>query len=820
MGSKSHHCLNCDEKIDVTEIPAAHTWSDEWTIDVLETCTTVGSKSRHCLNCDEKTDVTEIPASHTWSDEWTVDVEPTETTEGSRSRHCALCDARTDITVIPSLRAESPATDFDYSIIDGKVTINGYIGISQTMNIPSHIDGYPVTTISAFAFYDNSIITKATIPYTVKNIEYYAFCDCSNLSEITIFSRITEIPQSAFSGCGNLTSVILPETITSIGDGAFYNCSSLVSIDLGEKVVSIGDDAFRNCTALKEINIPDTTSAIGGDAFYDTPWFDGLSGDCVIMGNGILMRYQNEFGEDIRIPEGVRAVYGDFTGGAFEESYVGTVYIPSTLYSWEQALISIDAESFVVNEDNPYLYSLDDVLYSFDKTIVKAVPSLKTGTYTLPETVRYIEASAFESSLLEKVVLNDGLLEIGDDAFYFADIELNIPNTVIAIGKNAFCYNTALTEITIPSGVQHIEGWTFSGCSSLERIVLPEDLTQIDSYAFYRCDALSTVVYCGKTKQWEEVEANSNGNIAFLSANVICLGDIKFSGASLTLHHNIAINYKVEKTLFEEMGYEDPYVIFEMNGVKTKVSNYSISEDNYVFTFRNIAPHQMNDTIQSTIYASYNGVEYEGESREYSVAEYCYSMLDLYSSDQYAELRTLLVDLLHYGAASQTYTNYRTDALVNSLLTATQLEWGTSEEPNLDTVLDTTYKTVENPIAKWKGAGLNLKESVSIRMKFTSDYAEDLTVKVESEDRTWTISSDKFVEEDGVYYVYITGLGAGQMRQSVYLTLCNGDTAVSNTVCYSIGSYAYEKQSSTISGLSDLVIAMMKYGDSAYEYVN
>jgi hypothetical protein len=71
-----------------------------------------------------------------------------------------------------------------------------------------------------------------------------------------------------------------------------------------------------------------------------------------------------------------------------------------------------------------------------------------------------------------------------------------------------------------------------------------------------------------------------------------------------------------------------------------------------------------------------------------------------------------------------------------------------------------------------------------------------------------------------MYYVYFTRLDAGQMRQSVYLTICEGDTPVSNTVCYSIESYANEKQNSTIPGLSKLVGAMMKYGDSAYAYVH
>ncbi len=518
-GIESRFCSICSYEETQTVAALEHKFSTDWTIDIAPTCTTSGSKSHHCINCNEKTDVTEISASHQWSEEWTVDIEPTETTEGSKSRHCTSCDAKTDVTVIPMPNTESPATDFEYSIRNGEVRITDYIGTNGTMNIPVYIENYPVTTIAAFAFSGNTTITKVSIPDTVKTIEYYAFNNCTELLAVDVGNGITEVPQSAFSGCSNLINIVLPETITSIGVGAFYSCTSLTSIDIGDKVVSIGDRAFYNCTALTEIIIPEVTSTIGSDAFYGTPWFNGLSGNCVIIGNGILMKYQNEFGDDIQIPEGVRAVYGDFTGGAFEESYVGTVYIPSTLCSWNQASIGLDAKSFVVNEGNTNLCVLEDVLYSFDMTLLIAVPSRKTGTISLPETVRYIEANAFESSQLDSAVLNEGLLVIGEEAFYFADVIVNIPDTVVSIGENAFCYNKAITEIIIPSGVQQIEGWTFSGCSSLEKIVLPKTVTNINSYAFYNCTALTDVYFAGTQSQWEAISVETN-NDCLVNANV------------------------------------------------------------------------------------------------------------------------------------------------------------------------------------------------------------------------------------------------------------------------------------------------------------
>ena len=39
-----------------------HDWEEDFTVDVQPTCETDGSKSRHCTRCDEKTDVTVVPA--------------------------------------------------------------------------------------------------------------------------------------------------------------------------------------------------------------------------------------------------------------------------------------------------------------------------------------------------------------------------------------------------------------------------------------------------------------------------------------------------------------------------------------------------------------------------------------------------------------------------------------------------------------------------------------------------------------------------------------------------------------------------------------
>lgn len=147
-GSKSHHCTRCDDKADITEIPATgHSWGD-WYETQAPTCTATGIDERECSVCHEKETRTTAALGHTsavpvvenkvdatctndgsydsvtycsvckaeisretkiinklghdYSIEWTVDVESTCTAEGSKSHHCTRCDYKADVTEIPA----------------------------------------------------------------------------------------------------------------------------------------------------------------------------------------------------------------------------------------------------------------------------------------------------------------------------------------------------------------------------------------------------------------------------------------------------------------------------------------------------------------------------------------------------------------------------------------------------------------------------------------------------------------------------------------------------------------------------------------------
>ena len=86
-----------------------------------------------------------------------------------------------------------------------EIIIIGYAGDSSSINIPSTINGLPVTIIGKCAFWNTTTLTNVNIPNSISTIERFAFDACKSLTSINLPSSVTNIGGYAFSGCTSLT---------------------------------------------------------------------------------------------------------------------------------------------------------------------------------------------------------------------------------------------------------------------------------------------------------------------------------------------------------------------------------------------------------------------------------------------------------------------------------------------------------------------------------------------------------------------------------------------------------------------------------------
>lgn len=287
---------------------------------------------------------------------------------------------------------------------------------------------------------------------------------------------------------------------------------------------------------------------------------------------------------------------------------------------------------------------------------------------------------------------------------------------------------------------------------------------------------------------------------------------------SLSLESSITMNFKVLKSSLSS--FDEFYMTFECGGKEEKVTDYKETDKYYVFSYKGINPQLMNDNVTAVLHAKNKSGEYTSPEKIMSVKEYAYTMLDRYSDDEHAKLRTLLVDLLNYGAAAQIYAGYQTDNLVNSDLTDVQKDWASKDTTEFKNIRNLNYKTISNPTAEWKTCSLVLKNSIMVKVKFSAKDVENKTVEIVLKNAKFTYTKDDFVNNgDGTYYVYCNELFANELSDDLLFTIYENGKPCSNTMLFSVESYArLVRDNYKDKPLDKMTTAMMLYGNSAKAY--
>lgn len=498
-----------------------------------------------------------------------------------------------------------------------------YIGSGGIIEIPS-----TVTTIGDEVFKDNLEVTNVIIPSTVTNIGNHAFMNAANLSKLEMRGSVpAEIGIDAFKGVnfkliniptgsldvyqtawreyviylveldvfnivngilvgyyGSDAVVTIPDGVYSVGSLAFNQNSLLTEIYFPTGITRIEDKAFIGCENLIIVALPDTLTYIGSNAFYGT-----LSINRIILPTKVEYLGSNAF------------------------AYSGIEYIDMSL----SQLRTIENNTF------QYCRSLKEVI--------------------LPQGLTMINNNAFiECHILESVNFESTLLtNIGYKAFYRCNLlNINFPNTLTRIEKEAFMYNNGLYEIIFSTSLNYIGEYSFHFCQFVKKIDLSNTkLCEIGRGAFSEMPRVSEINFPNTLVIIREEAFLSCNNLKAIEipSSVNMIGNRAFAqNSNLTYIYLPSTIETIESQAFDTDGaergkprivylpgkemirFDTPFIQIFHYQAELEVDTYFIVDDSFVDIYKNTLEIQENMaiigvsemyTINDGTLTSYNGPE-------------------------------------------------------------------------------------------------------------------------------------------------------------------------------------------------------------------
>ncbi len=239
---------------------------------------------------------------------------------------------------------------------------------------------------------------------------------------------------------------------------------------------------------------------------------------------------------------------------------------------------------------------------------------------------------------------------------------------------------------------------------------------------------------------------------------------------------------------------------------EVNLSEFVVDNGFYLITYNGICAKEMCDTVTVTVYdAEGNAVS---ESRTDSIRSYVMRILD--KQDELT--RRMLVDMLNYGAAAQTAFTYNTSDLANSLLTETQLAYGTQADPVCTNKLSASATGFQQRSAFDLQSNIYMNVQIFSRTKIA--YVKVSYVDHYGNEKTETLTED--LNSSAVLYQYaMTGFVIADGRQDITWDFYSADDTLVVSVVDSMESYVARMATG-----NPWLLTMIKFCDSAYAYLH
>lgn len=426
--------------------------------------------------------------------------------------------------IAPVSEEETVALEYlDCSVLeDGTVSVSyrRYLqNEPSVMNIPSTIQGRPVTKLTGMDSISNSL-KKIIVPASVKEIEGYLSFHSGgqNMESIEVaeenqhywsdgqalYTKDKSVLIHMFDYQASEYTVCKDTKI--IGKESFREFSSLKRLVLPDGLQEIQQSAFSNCRNLAEIIGVERVPMIAEGVLGSTAYYRSCS---VIISGTVLEKYNVSTERQYEIPYGITEISRGAFSTSDENDQLETIIIPDTVrtirssaFSGRRKLKSVIIPEGVTKIESGTFSGCESIesIYipaSIAEIAQGAFPVYQKpwrGTPIIPACSEFIVAESnqqfcsFEGVLYSKDKTR--LIEIPANFKYE---QFDIPNTVVTIGSNAFKGNQHIKKIILPDTVTTIESNAFFECVNLEEINL-DKVAVLGHSAFSGCEKLRSIV--------------------------------------------------------------------------------------------------------------------------------------------------------------------------------------------------------------------------------------------------------------------------------------------------------------------------------------
>ena len=229
------------------------------------------------------------------------------------------------------------------------------------------------------------------------------------------------------TGIENITSVTIGNNVIGISGAAFKKATKLKTLSIKDSVSEIHWAAFKGCSSLNTINISSHIKYMGAGVFDNTAWLNAQPNGVVYVGN-FAYTYKGTMPSNytLNIKNGT---YGIVPLAFYKCNNLKSINLPSSLCCIGRD--AFEGTSWYNSKSNGSVYA-GKVLYKYKGTVP------------------------------DKVVLNNDTVGIAENAFWeFSNSKvglkvLSVPDTLKAIGAQAFVNCDSLRKLYIPANVEYI----------------------------------------------------------------------------------------------------------------------------------------------------------------------------------------------------------------------------------------------------------------------------------------------------------------------------------------------------------------------------